>query len=84
MEEMNLYSKEINAPFILEQNYNNPPYYGQTRWIAWCVNLQGDPGIWLCGVPNRIRCILFIRILSPLQKSTLICRLNLIPVMLNG
>jgi len=45
LQEMNSYSKEINAPFILEQNINNPPYYGQCRWIAYCVNLFGDPAL---------------------------------------
>ncbi len=45
IEEMNAYSKEINAPLILEENINLGPYFGQCKWIAYCVNVLGDPAL---------------------------------------
>ena len=45
IEKMNAFSKEINAPFILEEDINQSPYFGQCRWIAYCVNVLGDPAL---------------------------------------
>ena len=45
IEKMNAYSKEINAPLILEENINLGPYFGQCKWIAYCVNVLGDPAL---------------------------------------
>ncbi|MBN2788604.1 MAG: hypothetical protein JXR69_00280 [Candidatus Delongbacteria bacterium] len=45
IEQMNAYSKEINAPLILEEDINLGPYFGQCKWIAYCVNVLGDPAL---------------------------------------
>ncbi len=45
IEKMNTYSKEINAPLILEEDINLGPYFGQCKWIAYCVNVLGDPAL---------------------------------------
>lgn len=45
IEAMNAYSKEVNAPFILEEDINLAPYYGQCKWIAYTVNVLGDPAL---------------------------------------
>lgn len=45
IEQMNAYSKEVNAPLILEENINIGPYFGQCKWIAYCVNVLGDPAL---------------------------------------
>ena len=45
IEAMNAYSKEVNAAFILEDDLDLAPYYGQCKWIAYTVNLLGDPAL---------------------------------------
>jgi len=45
IEQMNAYSKEVNASQILDQDIYNPPYYGQCRWIAYNMNVLGDPAL---------------------------------------
>jgi hypothetical protein len=45
IEQMNAYSKEVNAALILEENINLGPYFGQCKWIAYCVNVLGDPAL---------------------------------------
>ncbi|MCK5760883.1 MAG: hypothetical protein KAH33_06285, partial [Candidatus Delongbacteria bacterium] len=45
IEKMNAYSKEINAALILEEDINLGPYFGQCKWIAYTVNVLGDPAL---------------------------------------
>ena len=45
IEQMNAYSKEVNAALILEEDINLGPYFGQCKWIAYCVNVLGDPAL---------------------------------------
>ncbi len=45
IEKMNAYSKEISAPFILEADITLAPYYGQCKWIAYGLNIFGDPAL---------------------------------------
>lgn len=54
IEMMNAYSKEITAPLILEEDITLAPYYGQCKWIAYCVNVLGDPAlsIWTAQAQN--------------------------------
>ncbi len=45
VEMMNAYSKEVSAAWILEPNINLAPYYGECKWIAYNLNVLGDPAL---------------------------------------
>jgi hypothetical protein len=45
IEMMNAYSKEVNAPIILDPDINKPPYTGQLKWCAYESNVLGDPAL---------------------------------------
>lgn len=53
IEMMNAYSKEITAPLILETNISLEPYFGQCKWIAYCVNVLGDPALSIWTAPAQ-------------------------------
>ncbi len=53
VEMMNAYSKEINASLILETNIYLEPYFGQCKWIAYCVNVLGDPALSIWTAPAQ-------------------------------
>lgn len=45
LEMMNAYSKEIAAPLILEEDITLAPYWGSCKWIAYGLNILGDPAL---------------------------------------
>lgn len=45
LEILNAYSKEINANYVLEEDIDAPPYYGEAKWTAYNLNVLGDPAL---------------------------------------